>query len=232
MRFATNDQQRKMYGKEYAERFDMHRINSNHMYKIESIEAYYKEIKGGVICEFGAGTGIHAEYLLSRYKDEIAKYYFVDISENMIEVSKERLFEYKDIIDYHVLEAEEFTESIKEVDFLFCSGAMHHFQSPEKAIANFSRYVKSGGYVVICEPQVTCPYAFPRVIFQPNDYGQFRVRPRNVCNWLRENGFEVMGERYLHYRSNSRFFRFVKEFERIRALNFMAVMFVIIAKKQ
>ena len=233
MKYATNEQQKELYSEEFAKSFNSHRINSNHMYKIEAIDSFFQpKDDHSVICEFGAGTGIHANYILQMHSHQIAKYYFVDLSEHMINIAKKTLQKFDPITEFFVREAEIYEPKIHDVDFLFCNGAMHHFQSPCQAINTFNKYLKPDGVLVICEPQITCPYAFPRVIFQPIEYGQFRVRPHTVMQWLQQNGFTIIGSRYLHYRSNSKLFRFVVNFEKIKFLNFMSVMFLIAATKR
>lgn len=149
----------------------------------------------------------------------------------ILEVAKRRLEKYKDKVEFICASAENY--KIEDlVDCIYISGAMHHFQSPIEAIKNCRDALDREGILIICEPVITNPYAWPRVILRPEEYGQFKVTPHNVHKWLKSNKFTVLETKYLHYRSNSPFFRFIMGLEKYSCLNWCAVMFVVVAKKE
>lgn len=148
----------------------------------------------------------------------------------MINVAKNRLKEYGDKVEYICTSAEEFkVESL--ADCVYISGAMHHFQSPVEVIKNCKKVLKKNGIFIICEPVITNPYAWPRVIFKPEEYGQFRVTSHNVQKWLMDSKYEILETKYLHYRSSSKFLSFITGFEKYPWLNWAAVMFIIAARR-
>ncbi len=119
----------------------------------------------------------------------------------------------------------------EQVDCIYMSGTMHHFTAPKQAIKNCKTWLSGQGIIIICEPIITNPYAWYRVIFKSEEWGQFVVTPRNIQNWLVANGYEIIEKRYLHYRSNNKCFRFLLELEKYPIMNWSAVMFAVVARK-
>ena len=181
--------QQEYYDQKRAENFDKKRINSNHFYKIETIEDFFERYasdkKNLCVMELGGGTGIHAKHFLEKEADRVEKFIFSDLSQDMLSVAKKRLAEFA-----------------PKVRFL-CSDA---------------------------EPVFTNPYALPKIIFSKEEYGQFKVTSGNVKRWLLDSGFCILDERYLHYRSNHKCFRWLLNLENVKILNWTAVMFCIVAQ--
>lgn len=225
--------QEKYYDKDKAENFDKKRINSNHFYKVETVEKFFEKYihnKNKLrIMELGGGTGVHAEHFLKREKERIESFIFSDLSREMLKIAEKRLKAYEQKVKFVCSDAESFDMNIK-LDCIYVSGAMHHFENPEKAIENCRKHLAPGGILIICEPIVTNPYGLSKVIFKKEEYGQFRVTYKNVKKWLGSSGFSILDEKYLHYRSNCKFFRWLLKLEKIKMFNWSAVMFCIAAR--
>lgn len=231
----SNKLQEKYYNCVRAKTFDNGRGNSNHYYKIEVIEKFFEKYTNNKkqlkVMELGGGTGIHAEHFLQSEWKRIQSFIFSDLSREMLKVAIKRLNKYDLKIEF-VNSAAETVDISEKVDCIYISGAMHHFENPERAIQNSSKkLLQGGGIIIICEPVITNPYALIRVVFQKEEYGQFRVTSRNVKKWLNKSGFQVLDERYLHYRSNSKCFRWLLKLENVKVFNWAAVMFCIVARK-
>lgn len=227
--------QRKYYNGKVAAGFDRKRMNANHRYKIEVIEGFfckYCRRKNNLrILEMGGGTGLHAEHFLEKESGRIAEFIFCDLSEDMLKIAEKRLRKYKKKIKFAACGAENFQYD-KRLDCIYISGAMHHFEDPVKAIQNCYKHLADDGILILCEPVITNPYAWPRVIFKPEEYGQFAVTPRHILSWLDDNQFQVLDKKWMHYKSNHKFFRFLLKLEKVSFLNWSAVMFAAAARKQ
>lgn len=231
----SNKLQEKYYNHARAKTFDQGRCNSNHYYKIEVIENFFENYVYGEknlrVMELGGGTGLHAEHFLQREWKRIQSFVFSDLSHEMLKVARKRLNRYDSKIEF-VHSAAETVDISEKMDCIYISGAMHHFENPERAIQNSNGIlIQGGGILIICEPVITNPYALIRVVFQKEEYGQFRVTSRNVKKWLEKAGFHVLDERYLHYRSNNKCFRWLLKLENMKVFNWSAVMFCIVARK-
>ncbi|MDE7311628.1 MAG: class I SAM-dependent methyltransferase [Eubacterium sp.] len=227
--------QRKHYNNKTAVGFDKNRMNRNHIYKIETIEYFYRKFlkkKNNIrILEVEGGTGLHAEHFLRKEYLNIEQFILLDLSKDMLKVAKKRLKKYKKKVVFLQSPAEVF-RLLQPVDCIYISGAMHHFEDPLKAIQNCYDNLTENGVLTICEPVITNPYAWPRVIFMPEEYGQFTVTPHNIVKWLEDNQYEVLEKKWMHYKSNSKFFRFILKLEGIAFMNWSAVMFAVAAKKR
>lgn len=149
----------------------------------------------------------------------------------MLKIAKRRLEKYKKKVIF-IHSAAELFELQYPVDCIYISGAMHHFEDPVKAIQNCYHNLAENGVLIICEPIITNPYAFIRVIFMQEEYGQFKVTPRNIIKWLENNNYRILDKKWMHYKSNCKLFRFLLKLERIPFMNWSAVMFAVIARKR
>lgn len=230
----TLSKQRTYYNEKIAANFDKSRMNSNHLYKIETIESFFekyiKRTQDLRVLEVGGGTGLHAEHFLDKENACVGDFILSDLSEDMLKVAKRRIGRYEDKVKFLSAPAETF-QLDENVDCIYISGAMHHFSNPILAIQNCRKWTSEQGILIICEPVITNPYAWPRVIFKSEEWGQLIVTPKNIQKWLMTNGYEILEKRYLHYRSNHKCFRWITKLENIGLMNWAAVMFCIVARK-
>ena len=229
------NKQRKYYSEKVAADFDRSRMNSNHLYKIETIENFFekysvKQSNLHVLEVGGGGTGLHAEHFLDKENAKITEFVFSDLSEYMLKVAMNRIGRYEDKVKFMAGTAETL-QLDEKMDCIYVSGAMHHFADPVQAIQNCKTWLSERGIIIICEPVITNPYAWPRVIFKSEEWGQFVVTPKNIQRWLLMNGYELLDKKYLHYRSNHKCLRFVTKLEKYPIMNWSAVMFAVVARK-
>lgn len=222
------------YYKKKAENFDKKRMNSNHLYKIEEIgKEIFKNFSNSISClEMGGGTGLHAEKFLNKYINRIELFVLSDLSAEMLNQAKKRLDGYGSKVQFAEGAGENFKYKNVKFDAIYISGAMHHFSDYNASIKNAKSNLKDDGIIVVCEPIIQNPYSWLKVIFMKEEWGQFKVTRRNVCRSLTANGYEIIGNRVLHYRSNNAKFRFIQKAGRFKILDWLAVMFLITARKK
>jgi ubiquinone/menaquinone biosynthesis C-methylase UbiE len=231
-------QQRAHYAsiaREFDQRYN--RENSNHYYKIEEIERAFERYlpvsaTGWDLMEIGAGSGIHAQHVMRSLGPKIRLLVLSDLSAEMLEQAKVRMGNSAKL-DYLVSPAEEIAFATK-FDGIYISGSMHHFSDYRRAIAAAKNQLKPGGVLVICEPNVWNPVNLIKAL---KDYslevGQFSVTRNNIAKALADEGFDVLSRRVLHFRAGQplaeRMYPY-KGLEKIPALNFLAIMFLVIAR--
>jgi ubiquinone/menaquinone biosynthesis C-methylase UbiE len=222
-----------------ATEFDVryNRDNANHLYKIEEIGRSIFDLlpaKGGGydVLELGGGSGIHASYFLRNHQGQIRSFTLSDLSPEMLDQARKRLAGLP--VTYLASEAENI-RSRQSFDAIYVSGAMHHFASPQASIQSMWEHLRPGGVVAICEPNVWNPINFVKAM---KDYslekGQFKVTRRNIHRMLTEQGFRVSVSRVLHWRGGLEIARLLwpyRRLESIRALNYGAVMFLLVGAK-
>lgn len=105
------------------------------------------EIKEGAkILDIGTGTGILISYLLEKSP---AKLVGVDISENMIEIAREK---YKDKnVKFVVSDIMGFNED--KYDYIFIYSAYPHFKDKENLFEHLSKLLNENGKVIIAHSQ-------------------------------------------------------------------------------
>ena len=232
------EQQREHYAT-IAREFDQkyNRENSNHYYKIEQIEKAFEQFlppsaTGWDLMEIGAGSGIHAQHVLKHLGDKIRSFVLSDLSAEMLERAKTRMGDGRKIA-YVVSPAEEILVDGK-FDGIYISGSMHHFSDYRRAIVAAKSQLKEDGILVICEPNVWNPVNLVKAL---KDYslevGQFSVTKHNIGKTLSEEGFEVLSSRVLHFRADNKLAEGLypyKGLEKITWLNFLSIMFLIVAR--
>lgn len=98
------------------------------------------------ILDIGTGTGILISYLLEKSPSKLVG---VDISENMIEVAKEK---YKDNnVKFAVSDIMDFNED--KYDYIFIYSAYPHFKDKEKLFEHLSKLLNNDGKIVIAHSQ-------------------------------------------------------------------------------
>ena len=233
-------QQRAHYAS-IAQEFDQkyNRENSNHYYKIEQIEQALDQYlpssdQGWDLMEIGAGSGIHAQHVMRSLGHKIRSIVLSDLSAEMLEQAKRRMGD-SSKIDYVVSPAEEIRLE-RQFDGIFISGSMHHFSDYSRAIVAAKNQLKPGGMLVICEPNVWNPVNLVKAL---KDYslevGQFSVTSKNITRALAEAGFDVLSRRVLHFRAGHEVFRRLypyKGLEKVPFLNFLSIMFLLVAVKR
>ena len=210
------------------------RENPNHLYKIAEIARCFDELLapgagGHDFLEVGGGTGIHARQFLATHGPKVRSFVLSDLSPDMLAQARLRIGE-RPNVEYLVSPGESLGTS-KRFDGIYVSSAMHHFSRPRASIAEMRDHLNPGGVLVVCEPIVWNPLNLARAATMREDWGQFVVTRSHVRCWLAEQGMRVRVDRVLHWKGQG-----IAEtlwpydhLERIRALDPLAVMFLLAA---
>ncbi|KKP48329.1 MAG: Methylase involved in ubiquinone/menaquinone biosynthesis [Candidatus Woesebacteria bacterium GW2011_GWA1_33_30] len=156
------------------------RANRNHYKKIEKILSIVKKYIPKKILEVGTGTGIHAQWLLKKTKGKIS-YWGIDISEEMLKASKERIKNIPILTKpvFKCVDANKLPFKNNFFDMVFCSGTLHHMDQPRQVVKEMARVLKTGGKMVIIEPNRNFPLNFIAGIIDPIE--------RNILKFSRNN---------------------------------------------
>lgn len=160
------------------------RENRNHLRKIQTISKLLdlpKLTNNTIqILEVGVGTGIHAEYVLTKFNN--IHYIGVDLSNEMIHESIKRVGQFKNV-DFCVSNGELLPFAENTFDVAFISGSLHHFSNPSNGIFELVRVVKEGGKIAVMEPNRIFPTNFISAISQKVEKGILKMHKRNFKKW-------------------------------------------------
>ena len=167
-----------------ADSFDkkQKRENRNHINKINAIRDFFNIQRKDRVLELGVGTGIHAYHLLKSAPKDVS-YYGIDLSESMLEQSKKRLSEFKNV-KLLSMEGENLKFKNNFFDKVFISGSLHHFEIPQKGISEMIRVLKKGGRFCIMEPNYMFPTNFISSIVLPEEKNISLMKKRLFKKWL------------------------------------------------
>jgi len=104
------------------------------------------------ICELGCGSG-WLSIFLSKMGYKVSGY---DISPGMIDVAKEKAKKEGVSVLFGVLDIEDeiLKEKINSCDAVIIYDALHHCQSDEKVIKKAFAYLRTGGVLILAEPNI------------------------------------------------------------------------------
>jgi len=103
--------------------------------------------KGSKILEVGCGTGLSTRYIAKKYDIEIVA---IDISEKMIKKAKERNKKLKNA-EFMVADAQNLPFKNNTFDIVFTESVIAMVPNKLKAMKEFKRVAKSGGYIGLNE---------------------------------------------------------------------------------
>lgn len=101
------------------------------------------------LLDLGCGTGGAVRYAAGLVKEK-GQFYGIDISSNMIEKAKANSLDYKNV-HYYQASAEQLPFENGFFDFIICSNSFHHYFSPDKALNQACRVLKSRGRIYILD---------------------------------------------------------------------------------
>jgi len=136
---------------------------------------------GQLAADIGAGTGFIAEALVQKGLKVIA----VDQSLAMLEEMKKKLSRF-DTIDYRIGGSDNLPIPDETIDTIFSNMYLHHVKSPQVAIKEMVRVLKTGGKIVITDMDVH-EYEFLKE--EHNDWW-LGFKREDIRKWFSEAGLQ------------------------------------------
>lgn len=136
---------------------------------------------GQLAADIGAGTGFISEGLVKKGLKVIA----VDQSQAMLEEMKKKLSRF-DTIDYRIGESDDLPIADETVDAIFSNMYLHHVESPQIAIKEMVRVLKTGGKIVITDLDEH-EYEFLRIEHKDQWMG---FKRKDIKKWFIEAGLQ------------------------------------------
>jgi ubiquinone/menaquinone biosynthesis C-methylase UbiE len=153
----------------------------------EAIMAHLPVRKGDAIADVGAGTGA-LERQLSALVGPAGEVYAVDVAPAFIPFMKER-FRREKLVNVAVVQGklDETTLPAESVNLVLVVDTYHHFDHPEKMLADFRKILRNGGHLVVVDFK-RGPGARPWVLDHVDKTMEEFVRE------ITANGFEFLRE--------------------------------------
>ena len=160
-----------------------------------------KEQPLGNLVEFGCGTGYFTAVLARKAATVIA----TDLSPAMLAIARERVSADNVTLQQQDCQRTTFADGSFDSAFL---GLVIHFTEPRETLREMHRIVRAGGTLIIANVDFPALAgldrlrAFARMLFQgmigfqtrpPKNFGRNMLTERELCDLLRETGFEVVG---------------------------------------
>jgi ubiquinone/menaquinone biosynthesis C-methylase UbiE len=164
-------------------------------------ERLEKEQPLGNLVEFGCGTGFFTSVLARKAATVIA----TDLSPAMLALARERVRAENVTFQPQDCQRTSFSDGSFDTAFL---GLVIHFTEPRVTLREMHRIVRVGGTIIIVNVDVQALAgldrlrAFARMLFHgvigyqtrpPKRFGRNMLTERELCELLRETGFEVVG---------------------------------------
>ncbi len=179
----------KAFFAEQAESFDQAplggRANRNHFAKVRRIAKWVGDQQNARVLEVGAGTGIHADWLLQQCR---YRYVGVDISRQMLAVARRKLGN-----EVQLLQSAGESLPFRDASFdaVFCSATLHHVADRGRAIREMARVVKPNSRVIISEPNKWNPLNIWARLTIPVERGVGDMTVANFRKWFRDAGLLI-----------------------------------------
>jgi ubiquinone/menaquinone biosynthesis C-methylase UbiE len=172
--------------------FDAQADNYNNSPAGKFVAPMYKEIlhrinsaNPATLLDIGCGNG----NILSNLADTKISLFGLDISDNMIQIAKERLANRASLI---VGDAEKLPFENESFDFILCNASFHHYPNPKKVLNEMYRVLNNKGILLIGDPN---PPFFIRILMnifiKYSNGGDFKIYGKNQFEQLLKNsGFK------------------------------------------
>jgi ubiquinone/menaquinone biosynthesis C-methylase UbiE len=172
------------------------RDNRNHRVKVEAIAEAIGAAAGGRILEVGAGTGLHARWLLEHTPVE---YTGIDVSRDMLDFARLRLADHAERVRLTIGDAQRLPFPDRSFDSAFCTATLHHLGDPASGIRELARVVRLGGRVAAIEPNWKYPSVLVYTAITAAERNTFRISPARLEAWALASGLEDVRVRRLLY---------------------------------
>jgi ubiquinone/menaquinone biosynthesis C-methylase UbiE len=188
-----------LHAKKYDRRRFYSRENRNHFKKISRIIKILKTNKPRQVLEVGAGSGIHANWLLRNSGSEL-QFTGVDISFQMLAVARGRVNKYMRKRRARLITADALSLPFQDssFDLVFCAATLHHVLKPQQAIVEMVRVLKREGRLILMEPQPLFPTNLFAALTNPLEKNVFKMSKRNFSSWTNDLLRDVYIDNFLY----------------------------------
>ena len=147
------------------------------------------------VLDLGCGTGAVLQTIL--YRDSTKKAYGLDLSENMLQIAKEKL---KDKATLVLGDSESLPFENEFFDVVFCNDSLHHYPDPQAVIAEVLRVLKPGGNFIIGDCwQPFLSRAIMNAFMKHSNEGDVRMySKKEICNLLSLGFHNIVWEKVNH----------------------------------
>jgi len=185
--------------------FDESAKDYNNSYDGKFVKCMYDEIVERVltanpksILDLGCGNGNVLEKI--KLKSD-ADLYGLDLSENMIELAKEKL---GTRVELKVGDAEQLPYDDNQFDVIICNASFHHYPNPDQVLREIRRVLKPNGTLVLGDP--TAPFEwylkFLNWGLKWSNSGDYRIYgKKEIHELLSKHGFKVLDWKKINYRA-------------------------------
>ena len=104
------------------------------------------------VLDVGCGTGTILS-LLS--KNQNASFSGVDLSEQMINIAKEKL---NNSVELKIGDSEQLPWDNNTFDAIICTDSFHHYPEPEKVLNEVARVLQPNGHLIVGDPWIISPF--------------------------------------------------------------------------
>lgn len=149
------------------------------------------------ILDVGCGTG---NILMKLAENGNRGLYGLDLSENMIEIAKQKLGNKAEL---KVGDSEYMPFEDDSFDVLVCNASFHHYPNPQKVLLEMKRVLKNNGTLVIGDPSVPAIFRqMTNLYCKISNNGDYKIYSRKeIQSLLIKCGFEPYNFIKINYKS-------------------------------
>ncbi|MDO4275391.1 MAG: class I SAM-dependent methyltransferase [Eubacteriales bacterium] len=150
------------------------------------------------ILDLGCGNGNVIALLKERKK---ARYYGVDISEEMVKEAQKRLGETAAVM---VGDAENLPFDNDFFDLIICNASFHHYPDHQKAVEEMKRVLRPGGTIILGDPTVPGKILVRilNFIIKYSNSGDAKIWcKKEITRLFQNNGFQIENWKKINYKT-------------------------------
>ena len=158
------------------------------------VSEYLKNIDYNKLLDIGSGTG----YLINMLKDkEMAEFYGLDLSEEMIRIAKSKNIENAQFI---LGSANKLPFDDDAFDIVTCIQSFHHYPYPNEAMREAYRVLKKGGLYILSDTGVggIAAWIDNHILFKIMKSGDCHTENKEgISKLMIKNGFKVIDKKQI-----------------------------------
>lgn len=158
------------------------------------VSEYLKNIDYNKLLDIGSGTG----YLINMLKDkEMAEFYGLDLSEEMIKIAKSKNIENAQFI---LGSANKLPFDDDAFDIVTCIQSFHHYPYPNEAMREAYRVLKKGGLYILSDTGVggIAAWIDNHILFKIMKSGDCHTENKEgISKLMIKNGFKVIDKKQI-----------------------------------